>query len=139
MDKDVLIEAVLASGVVLPAPGPGFLRLQAAAADENAGPRELAAAISQDPAITGALLALAVGQGLLVPSLATLLSRASAAHEQGGVLGIGQSLGSLARALGPPLAGTLFDQGAARPYVLATALMLTVAVLILGARPAPAA
>lgn len=59
MGKDVLIEAVLASGVVLPAPGPGFLRLQAAAADENAGPRELAAAISQDPAITGALLRVA--------------------------------------------------------------------------------
>lgn len=59
MDKDVLIEAVLASGVVLPAPGHGFLRLQAAAADENAGPRELAAAISQDPAITGALLRVA--------------------------------------------------------------------------------
>ena len=59
MDKDVLIEAVLASGVVLPAPGPGFVRLQAAAADENAGPKELAAAVSQDPAITGALLRVA--------------------------------------------------------------------------------
>jgi hypothetical protein len=47
MDKDVLIEAVLASGVVLPAQGPGFVRLQAAAADENAGPKELAAAVSQ--------------------------------------------------------------------------------------------
>ncbi|MFO0576793.1 MAG: MFS transporter [Polyangia bacterium] len=90
-------------------------------------------------ATVAVLLALAVGQGLLVPSLATLLSRDSSAHEQGGVLGIGQSLGSLARALGPPLAGTLFDQGAARPYVLATVLMLTVVVLILGARPAPTA
>lgn len=59
MDKDQLIEAVLASGVVLPAPGPGFLRLQAAAASEDAGPRELAAAVSQDPAITGALLRVA--------------------------------------------------------------------------------
>ena len=59
MSKDVLIEAVLASGVVLPAPGPRFLRLQSAAADENAGPRELAAAVSQDPAITGALLRVA--------------------------------------------------------------------------------
>ena len=59
MSKDVLVEAVLASGVVLPAPGPGFLRLQAAAADENSGPRELAAAVSQDPAITGALLRVA--------------------------------------------------------------------------------
>lgn len=59
MDKDQLIEAVLASGVVLPAPGPGFLRLQAAASNEDAGPRELAAAVSQDPAITGALLRVA--------------------------------------------------------------------------------
>ncbi|MDD2990845.1 MAG: HDOD domain-containing protein [Zoogloea sp.] len=59
MNKDVLIDAVLASGVVLPAPGPGFLRLQAAAADENAGPRELAFAVSHDPAITGALLRVA--------------------------------------------------------------------------------
>lgn len=59
MDQDVLVEAVLASGVVLPAPGQGFLRLQAAAADENAGPRELAAAVSQDPAMTGALLRVA--------------------------------------------------------------------------------
>lgn len=59
MDKDLLIEAVLASGVVLPVPGPSFLRLQAVAADDDAGPRELAAAVSQDPAITGALLRVA--------------------------------------------------------------------------------
>ncbi|MDY0011518.1 MAG: HDOD domain-containing protein [Rhodocyclaceae bacterium] len=58
-DADVLVEAVLASGVVLPAPPGGFLRLQAAAANEDAGPRELAAAVSTDPAITGALLRVA--------------------------------------------------------------------------------
>lgn len=59
MDKDLLVDAVLASGVVLPAPGPGFLRLRAAAADDDAGPREMAQAVSQDPAITGALLRVA--------------------------------------------------------------------------------
>ena len=59
MDQDLLVDAVLTSGVVLPAPGPGFLRLQAAAADEDAGPKELALAVSQDPAITGALLRVA--------------------------------------------------------------------------------
>lgn len=58
-DQDALVTAVLASGVVLPTPSTGFLRLQAAAADENAGPRELAAAIAQDPALTGALLRVA--------------------------------------------------------------------------------
>lgn len=59
MDKDLLVNAVLASGVVLPAPGPGFVRLRAAAADEDAGPKALAQAVSQDPAITGALLRVA--------------------------------------------------------------------------------
>lgn len=59
MNNDALVEAVLASGVVLPAPGPGFLKLRAVAADEDAGPRELAAAVSDDPALTGALLRVA--------------------------------------------------------------------------------
>lgn len=58
-DQDFLVEAVLSSGVVLPSPGSGFLRLQAAAADEDAGPREFAAAVAQDPALTGALLRVA--------------------------------------------------------------------------------
>ena len=59
LDNDLLVGAVLASGVVLPAPGPGFLRLRAVAADEDAGPREMAQAVAQDPAITGALLRVA--------------------------------------------------------------------------------
>ena len=42
---------------------------------------------------------------------------------------------SLARAVGPPLAGTLFDQGARRPYVLASTLMVLVAALLLRTRP----
>lgn len=58
-DQDLLVEAVLSSGVVLPSPGAGFLRLQAAASDENAGPREFAAAVAHDPALTGALLRVA--------------------------------------------------------------------------------
>lgn len=58
-DQDALVTAVLASGVVLPNPGAGFLRLQAAAADDDAGPRELAAAVIQDPALTGALMRVA--------------------------------------------------------------------------------
>jgi HD-like signal output (HDOD) protein len=58
-DQDALVTAVLSSGVVLPSPGAGFLRLQAAAADEDAGPREFAAAVVQDPALTGALMRVA--------------------------------------------------------------------------------
>jgi DHA1 family tetracycline resistance protein-like MFS transporter len=84
--------------------------------------------------LIGALLCVSVGQGLFVPSMATLLSRGSGTDEQGAVLGIGQSLASLARAVGPPLAGTLFDQAAARPYLLASTLMVLVAALLLRTR-----
>jgi MFS transporter, DHA1 family, tetracycline resistance protein len=44
---------------------------------------------------------LALGAGLTGPSLSSLISRLSKADEQGGVLGIGQSLSSLARIVGP--------------------------------------
>lgn len=86
------------------------------------------------PTLVVALLCVSVGQGLFVPSIATLISRGSGADEQGSVLGIGQSLASLARAVGPPLAGTLFDQGARRPYMLAATLMGVVAGLLLRTR-----
>ena len=58
-DADALVRAVLASGVTLPVPAPGFLRFQAAAADDTAGPKALAAAVIDDPALTGALLRVA--------------------------------------------------------------------------------
>lgn len=58
-DEDALVRAVLASGVILPVPAPGFLRFQAAAADDSAGPKALAAAVIDDPALTGALLRVA--------------------------------------------------------------------------------
>ena len=46
---------------------------------------------------------------MLTPSLSGLVSLATPAEEQGGVLGIYQSLGSLARAVGPFLGGFVFD------------------------------
>jgi DHA1 family tetracycline resistance protein-like MFS transporter len=56
-----------------------------------------------------ALGAIAVGNGMVAPSLAGLVSVASSAEEQGGILGVYQSLGSLARAGGPFLGGLAFD------------------------------
>lgn len=76
------------------------------------------------------LVVVAVGQGLLSPSLSTLLSRAAAQSEQGGTLGLGQSLNSLSRAVGPVLAGTLLDLYPPLPYLLA-ALLTTVLALLL--------
>ena len=52
---------------------------------------------------------IAVGSGLSNPSLSALVSLATPADEQGGILGVYQSLGSLGRATGPFLSGLLFD------------------------------
>jgi MFS transporter, DHA1 family, tetracycline resistance protein len=80
------------------------------------------------------LAVLAVGQGLTTPMLSTLLSRASDADEQGGTLGLGQSLAAAARAAGPLGAGWLYDRSMAAPYAAAAAVMVLAAVLVGTAR-----
>jgi MFS family permease len=71
-----------------------------------------------------ALGAIAVGQGTASPLLSSLLSKASPDKDRGEVLGLSQSLGSLARILGPLWGGLLFDKaGPAGPYVTTGAAM----------------
>jgi MFS family permease len=85
------------------------------------------------PSLIGALAVLGVlaaGQGLTNPMLATLISRASGKDEQGGLLGLGQSLTAAARAVGPIAAGWLYDRGEAVPYMAAAALMVAVALMV---------
>jgi DHA1 family tetracycline resistance protein-like MFS transporter len=85
------------------------------------------------PTLAGslALLAvLAVGQGFASPMLATLLSKSAGKDDQGGTLGLGQSLGAAARAVGPLLAGLLYDRHEAAPYFAAAALALVASLLI---------
>jgi len=87
------------------------------------------------PSLTLAIIVLAglaVGQGLLSPTLSSLLSMASSADEQGGTLGVGQSVSALARAAGPLIAGWLFDRGHAFPYFTGAGLVAVTAVLLLG-------
>jgi predicted MFS family arabinose efflux permease len=55
------------------------------------------------------LAAVALGNGLASPSLAGLVSIATAAAAQGSTLGVYQALGSLARTFGPSLGGLAFD------------------------------
>lgn len=87
------------------------------------------------PLTVATLLAVAAGQGLLLPSLSSLLSRASGADEQGGVLGLGQSFSAMARATGPVIAGWLFDRDTHLPYAASAALMLLLTVLLSGLAP----
>ncbi len=77
---------------------------------------------------------LAAGSALFTPSMTSLISRHAGPREQGEILGANQGIASLARALGPLLAGILFQyvwqatewQGAA-PYFASAFLTLCVA------------
>jgi len=51
--------------------------------------------------------ATSIGQALLAPSLSSLASKSTSAAQQGSVLGVMQSVASLARAVGPSLAAIL--------------------------------
>ena len=60
---------------------------------------------------------LAIGSGLTRPPLFGLLSILTPSNEQGSTLGVAQSAGSLARVIGPPVAGFLFDRHPSWPYL----------------------
>jgi MFS transporter, DHA1 family, tetracycline resistance protein len=77
-----------------------------------------------------ALTGLGLGQGLNRSSILGLISQNISADEQGAVLGVAQSSGSLARIVGPIIGGMLFDHvGAAVPFVCAGLLVLVTLVL----------
>jgi DHA1 family tetracycline resistance protein-like MFS transporter len=75
--------------------------------------------------ITGCLV-MPLGFGLTNPSVAGLISRASPHDKQGAYLGMSQSAASLARVIGPPVAGVFFAMGPSRPF-FASAVVLAVA------------
>lgn len=61
---------------------------------------------------------MALGSGLAIPALTSLVSRRAGDWRQGAVMGGMQSLLSLTLIIGPALAGLLFDQvGATAPYL----------------------
>jgi MFS family permease len=65
---------------------------------------------------------IAVGSGLTRPPLFGLISLLTVPSEQGATIGIAQSVGSLARILGPVFAGAFFDQNPGLPYGLCAVL-----------------
>jgi DHA1 family tetracycline resistance protein-like MFS transporter len=94
-----------------------------------------------------AVSGLALGMGLTQPSLNSLISRRAGREEQGEVLGVSQSVGSLARVLGPAAAGVLFaDLGRVSPFLWGAVLIAAAwlvalsagrgAMRLAGARPA---
>ena len=75
-----------------------------------------------------------VGFSSVTPSLQSLLSRHSAASNQGGILGLGQSIAALARILGPYLGIKLQGLEIVWPYWAGAAIMGFSILLTLGLR-----
>jgi len=71
----------------------------------------------------------AAGSGVFSPSSSSLLSQSVPADRQGAILGVGQSVASLARIIGPSIAGALLDVHRSLPFALAATLLLVAAVL----------
>ena len=79
------------------------------------------------PILLFASACLAVGMGLLNPSITSLISRQAAMEERGGIMGVAQSGASLARVVGPAVAGPLYELlGRNAPYYVGALVMLGV-------------
>lgn len=83
---------------------------------------------------------IAMGQGVCYPSLSSLTTRTSASGEHGSMLGIQASIGSLARIIGPLLAGFIYDVFGNRGPFWSSAMLAALAfVMALGlVKPASA-
>lgn len=76
-------------------------------------------------ATIGLLVPFGLGWGMLAPSMQSLMSRRASRHEQGEVLGVNQSMGSLARVVGPIAGGWVFGAlGFRSEFALAGALVV---------------
>jgi DHA1 family tetracycline resistance protein-like MFS transporter len=85
--------------------------------------------------ITGSAL-LALGASLFNPAINALISRHAKGHEQGEVLGASQAMASLARAVGPLLAGFLFwAVSSGTPYYVSAGICVCVSLWALAIRP----
>lgn len=73
--------------------------------------------------LAGLMIPLAFGAGVFNPSISSLLSRSVDADEQGGSLGLGQSLSALGRVVGPGFSGALFQINKGAPFWVGGALM----------------
>ncbi len=82
------------------------------------------------PLLLIALALVVAGFAFVQPSLNSLLSRRTSPKDQGGVLGIGQSVNALARIIGPALGIPMLKAAVWLPYLAASLLMLLGLVLV---------
>ncbi len=67
---------------------------------------------------------IALGNGCLTPSITALISNITPPEEQGRMLGLSQSVGSISRILGPALSGVLYGWYYALPYIASAGFMV---------------
>ena len=72
---------------------------------------------------------LSFGNALLTPTVSSLLTTYAPEDAQGKILGTNQSVGSLARVVGPAVGGAVYGMHFTYPYVLAGSITLVVSVL----------
>jgi multidrug resistance protein len=77
------------------------------------------------------MLLLAFANGCMMPSISSLLSRNATNKEQGQVLGMNQSFGSLARIAGPTAGGFLYGLHFTGPYIAGALLMVGALLFVL--------
>jgi MFS family permease len=82
-------------------------------------------------ALLAVLGLLSLGNGLLNPSLATLVSQNAGPETQGTAFGVTQGAGSLGRTVGPPVAAALYAAAYWSPFVAGAVIVLpTIALLV---------
>ena len=69
------------------------------------------------------LVFLSMGNAFLAPTISSLLSQSAGKHEQGAILGVAQSSGSLGRLIGPILGGYLYGFRFDIPFLLGFFIM----------------
>jgi DHA1 family tetracycline resistance protein-like MFS transporter len=85
----------------------------------------------QVPALVLAMTLAGIGFSLVTPALNSLISLEAAEGERGGIMGMARSSTTLARVLGPALAGAVFGLiGKDAPYIGGAILMVLLAWLV---------
>ena len=67
---------------------------------------------------------ISLGNGCLTPSITALISKITPPEEQGRMLGLSQSVGSISRILGPAMCGVFYGWYYALPYLVGAAFMV---------------
>ncbi len=81
------------------------------------------------PALFTGLLVMAIGYSLVNPCLSSWTSKLAPPRAQGTTLGIYQSAGSVARVIGPPLAGYFYRESTVGSFVSALAIVFLAQIL----------